>query len=67
MAEYITIMVINNKTAGAYWAPFFHICTHVFSAQITAELEDCKLTLFYLFLRYRLINRVINSNWFRVW
>jgi hypothetical protein len=52
MAEYITIMIINNKTAGrSTFLPDLGHFTLVgliltFSAttaQITSELEDCKL------------------------
>jgi hypothetical protein len=50
MAEYITIMIINNKTAGEY-SLSVKVGQYVdkFSciAQITSELEDCESTGFH--------------------
>jgi len=43
MAEYITIMVINNKAPGE--SEVFHVVPlfTLMAAQITTELEDCML------------------------
>ncbi|KXN85283.1 Nuclear polyadenylated RNA-binding protein nab2 [Leucoagaricus sp. SymC.cos] len=50
MAEYITIMVINNKSAGKLNDPFILSLLTPRIAQITAELEDCALFPFIFFL-----------------
>lgn len=47
MAEYITIMIINNKTAGTSMLLLTALVRSVLTlsvttAQITSELEDCK-------------------------
>lgn len=63
MAEYITIMIINNKTAG--------MSTHCMRkalivdsavAQIASELEDCA---FSCFIQLQAFTDVLNSDWLR--
>jgi len=43
MAEYITIMVINNKSPGEFEALHVVPLLTPIAAQITTELEDCML------------------------
>lgn len=55
MAEYITIMVINNKTGGEQNLdpPARHVPNHR-AAQITSELEDCTFSLLVLLTKLTL-------------
>jgi hypothetical protein len=51
MAEYITIMVINNKTAGKLTFQLKREVTELDyprTAQITSELEDCKRLIIFI-------------------
>lgn len=42
LAEYITIMVINNKTPGTDWLKSpFSFANGLRTVQITSELEEC--------------------------
>lgn len=64
MAEYITIMIINNKTAGESKLALvqIHLLNPNSPAQITSELEDCEFLFhFSLYVSDQGLRTVIGS------
>jgi len=64
MAEYITIMVINNKTAGKLTFQLKREVTELDyprTAQLTSELEDCKRLI--MFIQEDICLYTIISDW----